>query len=62
MLFQKRVPTNTAKNNTIPFQMVLNGGVFLRKKTTAMPPQNKTLTKMSVDVTVGGYDSKNFMT
>jgi hypothetical protein len=61
ILFHINVPNNTTKNITIPFQIVLNGGVFLRKKTTAIPPQNKTLTTMSVDVTVGGYDSNNFM-
>ena len=35
ILFHNNVPNNTIKNITMSFQMVLNGGILLRKKTIA---------------------------
>ena len=62
MLLKKSVPNNTIKNIVNNLQITSNTGNFLSKKTTNVPPQNKTLTKISVGVIVGGYDSKKFIT
>ena len=42
----------------MPLHTMLNGGVFLRKKTTNTLPQKIIFTVMSVGVMSGGYDSR----
>ena len=58
MFRHTKVPTNTVKKSTMPLHTMLNGGVFLRKKTTNTLPQKIIFTVMSVGVMSGGYDSR----
>lgn len=63
MFRHTKVPTNTVKKSTMALHTALNGGVFLRKKTTNTLPQKIIFTVMSVGVMSGGYDSrKKFIT
>jgi hypothetical protein len=57
-LLNKTVPKSTNKKIAITRHIASNGGVFLRRYTTKIPPQNNIFTKISVGVTVGGYDSR----
>lgn len=57
-LSNKTVPKRTTRNKKITRHIALNGGVFLRRYTTKIPPQNKTFTMISLGVMVGGYDSR----
>jgi hypothetical protein len=59
---QNTVPNNTTKKIARTLQIAVNGGIFLNKKTTNEPPQNKIFTTMLVGVSVAGYTSKNSMT
>jgi hypothetical protein len=60
-LSHNTVPNNTMRKIATTLQIAVNGGIFLSKYTTKIPPQNKIFTKISVGVMCGGYDSKNFM-
>ena len=62
MLFKKIVPNNTTKKTANTLQIAVNGGIFLSKKTTNEPPQNKIFTIMLVGVNTTGYASKKFIT